>query len=876
MSTPTPPKIFKLLLRWFVSEELREEITGDFDETYLETYRQKGKLRANLEYIIGALRIAPMYNKGRNFQSTNRLSMFINHLKIARRSMIKNRVHTLINLVGLSTGLACVIILLLHVKIETNYDRFHDNGKNIYRLQHIYGFINALAGPTYARDYEDVEAFLRISKWAQNQKITIDEDVLYEDILFADSNFFSFFSFPIIEGDPQSCLKDKLSIAISSSVAKKWFGDESPIGKMITHENWGREKATLKVTAVFQDVPENSHLQFTTVTPFARIEENPRSSGIMKSWPSDWVGTYLQLDEQADPTEVSERYFDMWRKYVDEEDTARIDFMPLENLYLDSHHLQNDYAELGNGQQVKTFIAIAIVILLIASINFVNLATAQAHKRSKEVGLRKTVGASRKQLIYQFITESALMTFIAFLLSAGLIALTIPWLNALAEIDLYKALVDPMWLLFSGLIIFVITTLATSVYPALVLTSFDPAITLRPGTHGNPGLSKMRKILVVGQFATSIVLIIASLIVYDQMQFIHKKDLGFTPDQVLNINLGSSNAIRENWTVIKSDIEGVPGVKLAANSMQTPGDNAFYWNYRFEGADEIEDPTGEGWRGFYIGENVVEVLDIEVIKGRTFQREMTMDSASFLLNESGWKYAIENYGDEWKEPIGKTIGYYTSNSGEWRLDKKGPVIGIVKDFHHHSLQRPIDPIVIHFMWGYRVLVKGEAASMPKVMKLAEEKWHNWGGRGPVNQEYLSDQFEDHYQTETQFSNFVLIFCVLAISIACLGLYGLSMFATQQRIKEIGVRKVLGASLWSLLGMLSKDFLKLIGIATVLAIPLAIYFMNGWLEDFAYRVNISVWHILAGIFIAMLIAQVTISYHSLRSAMANPTKALRTE
>ncbi|MEQ8472026.1 MAG: FtsX-like permease family protein [Marinoscillum sp.] len=874
---PQPPFWIRKLLHSLVSEELLEEISGDLDEVYSEIAATKGTSRANVYYFFEVLRFSKMYRKGRHYQSSNTLSMFQNYLKVAFRNILKSRLNTIINVTGLGVGLACVLIIFLYLSIETGYDKFHENGKNIYRLQHIYGFINAQAGPIYEREYSEVVASMRINPWTRNRRISVkDDQVFTEDILMAESNFFEFFSFPLVSGDVSKCLSEKYSVVLSESMNNKLFGGGSGVGQILKMEDLNGEITSLNVTGIFKDIPYYSHLQFEIVVPFQLVEDNPRMAGLMKSWPNDWVGTYVQLDQKADPEQVEAYYEEIWRKYVDPGDTVLIDFMPLEDLYLESSHLNNDYASHGNSEQVSTFMAIALIILLIASINFINLATARANKRSKEVGLRKTLGAHKKQLISQFLTESVLVTLIGFLVAGALVALVIPWVNTFAEVNLYRSFANPQQIIIAVILIFLFTALFTSIYPALVLSSFKPIDSLKSGSHKQAGMGTFRKVLVVGQFATSVVLIVSSLIIYDQMRFVKEKNLGFDVDNVLSFDFGSSDKLKKKWPVIKSQLEETPGVQVVANTRHVPGDNAYYWSYKFEGNNDLDNPYGDGWRGFYIGERMIEALDLELVMGRSFDPAKPMDSATFILNESGWKRAIEEYGDSWEDPIGKTIEYYTASSGDWALVKRGTVIGIVKDFHHHSLQMSIDPIVIHNIDGTGIVVKVTEQDTNKLLRFVEDKWSAWGAPVAFNHEYLRDRFNDHYKSEDRFNTFVLVFCMLAIAIACLGLYGLSLFSTQQRVKEIGIRKVLGASVPSLLKMLSLDFLKLVGLAIVIAVPVSIYFVSGWLENFAYRVDISIWHVFLGAFLAVIVAQFTISYNTLKAAIANPTKSLRTE
>lgn len=878
MSPLTPPKFASKLLSRLISHEFYEEISGDLTEEYQELAREKGKYYANFMYFIEVIRYVRMYRAERNFQSSNSFSMLQNYIKVAFRNLLKHKSYSIINISGLGVGLACVFMIFLFIKVETSYDKFHEDGSDIYRLQHVYGYINAQAAPTYARDYSEVISSTRINFWKTDSKVSLSEnEIYYEDVMVADSNFFRFFTFPLIRGDKATCLNDKNSVVISRSYAEKFFGNEDPIGQVLQIDDIiYNEELPFKVTAVFEDIPFNSHLQFDMVVPFALLHDDP-AINIIKLWPNDWIGSYVKLKPGTNPQFVADKYQEMWNKYYDAEaDSITIDFMPLEDLYLKSYDLRADYTEHGNINQVRIFSAIAIIILLIACINFMNLATARASKRSKEVGVRKVMGAFRKQLIIQFFAESTIMTCIAVLLAALILIITIPPVNRLADINLLLGLNDLLPIGLGVVLLILVTILLTGSYPALFLSSFQPISILSGNSSANGGRGSVRKILVIFQFTISIALIIGALVVYEQMLYVKQKDLGFEPDNVLVMSFGSSQTLRQKWPIVKDRVQSLQGVTSVMASRQVPGDNAFYWGYKFEGFKDYEDHYGDAWLGYYVGYNTLDALGMELILGRTFSEDIPTDSTAFLLNESGWKKAIEDYGEAWEDPIGKTIEYYTTHSGDWAMDKKGVVVGVVKDFHHHSLERPIDPLVIHNARSYRLLIKVQPEKTNEVLASVENLWNEWNIPATFNYRFLDEKFEAAYQDEDRFNQFILIFCLLAIAIACLGLYGLSSFVAEQRIKEIAVRKVLGASEHMLVRMLSKDFLKLVGIALLIGTPVAYYFTSQWLENFAFRISLSWYYFALGGLSAVIIALFTVSFHSIKAATSNPVNSLRSE
>lgn len=874
----TPSKFADRLLSYLVSQEFYEEISGDLAEEYQEYAQVKGKFRANLTYLIEVIRYARMYRAERNYQSTNSFSMLQNYIKVAFRNLIKHKSYSIINISGLGVGLACVFMIFLFIKVETSYDKFHKNGSDIYRLQHVYGYINAQAAPTYERDYAEVISSTRINFWKTDKKISLSNDeIYYEDVLLADSNFFSFFSFPLIRGDKASCLRDRNSMTISESYARKLFGDEDPIGQVLQVEDMiNGQELPYKVTAVFKDIPFNSHLQFDMVAPFKVMYDDP-SINILELWPNDWIGSYVQLKPGTDPEYMEEKYQEMWNKYYDAEaDSITIDFMALEDLYLKSYDLRSDYAEHGNINQVRIFSAIAIIILLIACINFMNLATARSSKRSKEVGVRKVMGAFRKQLIIQFFAESTIMTILALILASIILVVVIPPINRLTGINLLLGLNQIVPVVIGVILLTIITILIAGSYPALFLSSFQPISILSGNATGNNGKAAIRKALVIFQFTISIALIIGSLVVYKQMLFVKQKDLGFEPDNVVVMNFGNMEDFGRKWHRVKNQVQSIPGVKSVMAGRMVPGDNAFYWGYKFEDFTDYEDPYGDAWKGFYIGYNTLDGLGVELLMGRTFSEDIPTDSTAFILNESGWKRAIEEYGESWNEPIGKTIEYYTTHSGDWAMDKKGVVVGVVKDFHHHSLEREIDPLVIHNVPSRKLMVKVDAEKTNEVIASIESLWVEWNAPTTFNYQFLDEQFEAAYRDEEQFNQFILIFCLLAIAIACMGLYGLSSFVAEQRIKEIAVRKALGASEHKIVQMLSIHFLKLVGISIIVATPVAYYYINQWLANFAYRIDLSWIYFVIGSIAAAVIAIATISFHSIKAATSNPVNSLRTE
>lgn len=875
MPTPSPPKIARRFLQWHCAPELLEEVEGDLNEEYEAVFDEKGARKARIFYCLEVLRFMRMYKPRKRIKTLNQIDMFFNYLKVAFRNLSKHKAYSAINIAGLVIGITCSFLIFLYVKAELSFDQFHQLSHKIHRTQHIYSFMNAQAGPTFKQRYPEVEDFVRVHPWFNNSRVTLEDQQEFFDAMYmVDHNFLDVFSFEIIAGDQESPLDSPDKVVLTESLAVKYFPNQSAIGQNMKVLGWGNREYSLTVSAVIKDIPFNSHLQFDFLVPFQLLEDDPRIT-IMESWVNDWVATYLVLDEQADVRRLELAYNDLWQEFTGTEpgeETIRI--MPLEKLHLHSAYLEVDYARQGDISQVRIFGAVAIIILLIACINFMNLATARASKRSKEVGVRKVMGAFKKQLIFQFLSEAFVITFIGGFIAAFLVYAFISPLERMSGLALTEFLSRPLELILPFVLIVLFTAVLAGAYPAFVLSAFQPAAILK-GKSGNSGRNSwLRKGLVVFQFTVSVVLILAALVAYGQMNYVKTKSLGFKPAELISLGHGNAWTMRQKWNLIKAELEAMPGVTEVFASRMLPGDNAYSWGYKFEGF--TEDPHGEGWAGYYLGPGAIEGFGMELIMGRGFDESIPSDSNAWVLNETAWKQAIERYGDLWKEPIGKRIEYYTTNSGDWNMDKVGTVIGVVKDFHHHGLQEVIEPLVIHNAPSSNILVRVRKGEVQRTLTALEEKWEQFGSTNAFNYRLLDQHFNRLYAQEDQFSQLILIFCGLAIFIACLGLLGLASFTAEQRIKEIGVRKVLGATVRQILWLLSLSFLKLISLAVLIAIPLGFFLTNAWLSNFAFRISLSWQYFALSILATGIIAMLTVGYHSLKAAMDNPTNSLRYE
>ncbi len=870
-----PPEWITALLKKHFSPDMFEEIEGDLREQYEIKQENAGRLRANYQYLMEAIRHLRTY-KSHSKMKFGHSRLLTNYLKVGFRNLIRQKSYSSINVVGLAVGIACVLLIYSFVSVELNFDRFHKNAEQIHRLQHIYSFVGAPIAPRMKEIYPEVEDFVRVHPWRENNRVMVGKDqIFYEDFLLADDNFFQVFSFELVKGEKATCLNDPSSLVISESKARQYFGDEDPIGKtIVAGQFWNGQDRELVVTGVFKDVPSHSHLQFDQVGSFKLIETDPQIS-IMDSWINDWIVSYLVLKPDADIKKIEADWPRLWLEHTELEWNAPFAIMPLEKIHLYSYDLVFDTAVRGNINQVRIFTAVGVMILVVAFINFVNLATARASKRSKEVGMRKALGAYRFQLVGQFLGEAAVITMAAIVLALVIVYVSLPTLETLAGTSLSGGFVNFTSLGVAILLLFIVTVLGAGGYPAFYLSSLQPTTILRSGKSNKSGKSIGRKGLVVFQFAVSIVLVVGVLVVFQQMNFMKNKSLGFNADRVVELDYGIRMP-NSKWQTVHNQLTNIPGIETVMGTQLVPGDNAYNWGYKFEG--DTENEHGEAWAGFYIGENFIEGLQLQVVKGRPFDANVNLDSANFMLNEAAWKQAIMRYGESWSDPIGKTIEYYTTNNGgRISLIKRGVVVGIIRDFHNRTLQNQIQPIVYHFINNpIKILVKIEGGRHEETLDAIESSWEQLGSTKPFNYSFVEDTFNDDYQTEDQFSSFLILFAGLALFIACLGLFGLASFTFQQRAKEVGIRKVLGASAGGIVELLSIDFLKLVGVAVLLAVPIAAFSFDRWLSNFAYRIDLSWYYFLLGAVGAALVALITVSLQSFKTASINPAKVLRND
>ena len=801
--------------------------------------------------------------------------MLRNYLIIVLRNLIRHKAFSLLNITCLAIGMAGFILITLFIKHELSYDRFHKDHSNIYRVainaQIIDDFINvpiacAPMGPTMVKDFPEVLKAVRLDKLNETILISYEDSRFYEkNIIIADSTFFDIFSFKLLQGDPKTALKEKYNIVITKNTAKKYFGDNDPIGRMMKWNN----KYNVKVTGVVEDPPSNSHFSFELICSFPTLEDfvdNER----LNSWGSMSYYTYVKLTDGFDPNVLEAKLPEFMAHYFEEDlDTMKtmgIFFEPYLQP-LTSIHLHSDlYGEIsptfdiGN---IYIFSIIALFILLIACINYMNLSTARASKRIKEIGLRKTLGAFSGDLKIQFLGESILFCLIGLFFAFFLVEIFLGQFNQLIEKNLTLNYTQD-WPFIIELIVFTLLVgILSGSYPAFYLSKFQPGEVLKMGVLSGSGKSHFRTILVIFQFIISIALIISTLIIYNQFYFLKNINLGFNKEHVVVIQLNDDN-LKEKYETIKSELLSIPSVKSVSASSDYPGMELDGWGFFLEGYDK-----NRPWimSVISVDHDFIDCMNMQLVKGRGFLKNNLTDTAGIIINETAAKKA------GWEDPIGKSM-----NLGSHEGGSKYQVIGVVKDFYFSSLQKRIDPIVLTIVpkrFQY-LSIKIYPGDISRTIDLLEVKWAEIDASRPFDYFFLDKSFDNLYHDERNLMKIFLSFTILAIVIACLGLLGLTFFSAEQRIKEIGIRKVFGAGIMDVVYLLSKEFIKIIFIANCIAWPIAWIAMDRWLRQFEYATDINIWLFVFAGFISLLIGILTVCIIAAKAGRANPVEALKYE
>ena len=878
-----PPPLAEWFLRSISRPEDQYAVIGDFEEIYREIVENDGLQEANRWYWIQVFRSAPLLLTNCIYW---RFVMFKNYVKVALRNLGKHKGYTFVNITGLAIGMAVCVIILLFVREESSYDDYHVYKDRIYRVQRefldtdgsVSWYLSSLA-PSFVHFMElDFPEFEHIARMFNSGKTTIhykDQTFIEELIFFAEEDIFEILTLPLVKGDATTALQEPGTIVVTESVARKYFGDENPLGKELEV----RSQYTARVTGVMKDIPKKSHFHFDALISYntlAQQDENTRNYFFGTTNFSDNVcRVYARLAPGVDPAGVEAKI----PSFLDERvgsrqdgdgntvlarDRIRLKLMKVTDIHLYSA-TENEVEANGDVLYVTIFTIIALFILLIACINFINLSTARAARRAKEVGLRKVVGANRQILVTQFIGESLLIALLSMLVAIILIQITLPYVNTFSGLELdLRPFINPFDLL-TLLGVFVLAGIVAGLYPAFYLSAFKPATILRGELVSGSRGTQMRKFMVVFQFAVSTLLIICVGVISRQMHFIKSTDLGFDRENIVLIP--ADNVIRDRWTDVKHNLLRDSHILAATVSKRAPT------GILADSPGFTTEVNGQVLNGnIFMPHNRTEhdffrTYGIDMVAGRDFSVDHPTDSLqAFILNET----AVQQLG--WANAE-DAVGAAMSIGG-----RNGQVIGVARDFHYESLHKPIVPVVTYVrIPEINTAALRLAPGDPReALEYAQTVWNQYHPGMPLEYTFLDQRLDQLYSNETRMMEMFGYFSLLAVFVACLGLFGLATFMTEQRTKEIGIRKVMGASVAGIIRLLSREFAKWVLLANLIAWPTAYVAMYFWMQNFAYRANMGVELFLAASFIALFIALLTVSYQSFKAACTNPVDALKYE
>ena len=811
--------------------------------------------------------------------------MIKNYLKIAWRNLMKYKIISFINLFGLTVGITCCLLITIYIVNELSYDKYNKNGENVYRVTRSFNNSEGIVslnlstvsppfGYYFPTDFPEIKKMTRLLNNGTTPFKYKDKLINEPNVYFADENLFSVFTLQVLKGNPNTALKDPFSVMLSEEVAKKYFGTEDPMNKVIRANN----QFEVKVTGVYKDFPANSHMHPGVLVSFNTLkdpavygEENLRTN-----WGNNSFFTFLLLPDHYDVNRMIAQFPAFVDRRMDHKNYGgnlpskytKLGLQKLTDIHLYSH---TDYEAEPNGdiRRVYIFSIIGLFILLIACINYMNLSTARSALRAREIGIRKVIGAREKEIIAQFLSESVLISWAAILISFVLLYLALPWLNSISKQELSVDILLKWQIMIPLFLAPFVVGILSGIYPALFMSSFQPVKTLKGLFKAGSGNISFRKVLVVAQFSISIILIITTVIVFQQLRYMQKTSLGYDKEHL--ITLPYYNDINTSYESFRNELMQNPDIRNVARSSRIPtgrlldamGASAYI-------GDSLRPVTAD-IKYVATDYDFIPTYGVHVVAGRNFSRAFGTDTSNFILNEA----AVRAIG--WKNPedaVGRNFKY-----GSFQ----GKIIGVIGDFHFESLHQKIVPIIllnpatsVNQSFFNSFSLKASGNNMASTLTTIEKTWRKYLPEIPYQYTFLDENFANLYESEQRQGIIFTTFACIAIFIACLGLFGLSAFSISQRVKEIGVRIVLGAKVNSIVALLSGDFLKLVLVAAIIAFPVAWYAMTHWLEDFAYRVSIHWWVFGLSAILALIVALATVSFHAIRAALANPVNSLRSE
>ncbi len=786
--------------------------------------------------------------------------MLQNYLKITFRNLWKYKTFSTINLLGLTVGLASFMLIALWVKDETSYDRFHEFAPRLYRVMMNASFSDGsiatqsatpgLLGQALRDEVPELAYATTMDSWT-NTLVGYENQMVKEEGRYVEPDFLKMFSFPLLKGDKETALSSPNGIVISQRLADKLFPGAEAMGKVLKIANFSE----YTVMGVMQNLPKNSIFNFEFLLPFSAFLQNNEWA---KAWENNGLETFVMLDEGTDFQTVNDKIKDVVKNHGDQ-DNAELFLQPLTDVYLKSDYENGVYSGGGRMANVRLFGIIALLILLIACINFMNLSTARAAVRAKEVGVRKVIGAGRLVLTFQFIGEALLMCLMAAGAALAVVDLVLPWFNNFTEKQIHVPYHAPLSWAVLGSIVLLSGLLAGS-YPAFVLSAFRPMLVLKKQMEKTQKGVLMRKVLVVGQFSVAVFLIAGMVIVKQQLDYLQTENLGYKKEQLLYVSMNNEQV--QQYKNIKLELQQLPGVaSVSASGQRLTGygnsSNSFAWEGKSEDDDRmvVFQPVQKDY---------LKTIGAELLEGRDFSEEYGTDTSNVVLNESAVKM------------MGLKPPYIGQRFETW--GNPGQIIGIVKDYNFYNLKYDIEPLILvnSSPHTYTMYLRMNGQNTPETLKNIEKVCKKYSPAFPFEYAFADEAYNKLYKNEQVLSQLSSIFAFLAIFISCLGLFGLATFTAERRTKEIGVRKVLGASVAGIVGLLSKDFLSLVILSLAIASPVAWYFMKNWLSDFAYHIEIEWWMFALTAATAVVIAFVTVSFQSIKAALANPVKSLRSE
>ncbi len=848
------PKIGQWILNKSAYYKNKNFIIGDIIETYDYIRGKNSRLKADLWFWSEVISSIPGFIN--NFFYWGAI-MFYNYLKVFFRNILRYKSQSFINLLGLSLGFICFTLIAFYVTFHFSFDEFHKNKENIYRLATpTIAKVPDLWAPHLKDSFPEIKEFVRLQIFGEVLVEQSDKKFYQNNGFYADSGFFKVFSFNLLKGNENTVLVNPFSVVITEELSKKLFGDENPIGKTLVM-NLGEGKQPYNITGLIEDCPPNSHFKYSFF-----VSQSSNNARWLNNWRWEQFYTYFLLQENINKGELEKKYSESIDNKIDDPTFQHtISLQKLTDIHLQS----NLHREIEPNQNISTiylFSIIALLILTIAIINYINISSTQAINRGREVGVRKSIGAERIQLTMQFITESLIFIVVVFFISLVAAYFLIPIVNTLFGVILVGNFWDNRTLIAAIFLIAILTGVLNGIYPSLLLSRAIPTRVLK----GNFDLSNkvyFRKSMVIFQFAISAFLIISSMFIYNQMKFITNKSLGFNNDQVVSFEIRSEK-MSEKISAFKNELLANSNITSVSLTSNLPGGSDWGIPIKAEGFKDEDVPN---IRMLVVDHDFLKNYEIEIAEGRGFDKSFATDRSSYIINETAAK------AFNWENPLNKKIAIPAVNR-DW-----GEIVGVIKDFHFHSLHEKISPLMLFIPpenWFSKVSVKVKSANISNTMSFIEEKWKKFEQEHPFKFTFMDEYFSSLYDADNRSMKLVTYATIIAIIISCLGLYALISYTISIKTKEIGIRKVLGAKVADIIMLISKEFIILLIIANLIAWPVSYYFISDWLQDYAYRIDINMVVFLLGSVSGLLIAFAVIFQKVVKASLSNPVKSLRTE